>query len=210
MTIGQPREAHAKGPGTGAPEARRDASGAPDGNDGAPTAAQRRVVSLCLLAGLVMALSFVEIPAFVPWLKYDPSGAVSLLATIAFGPVSAVAITVVGWLPHLFFDPFGTLIAIVTMACAIAALAGARRLLPGRPGTLVGLGVASVVFVAVALLLNVLITPLYNAMTVQGVLALVVPVLLPFNLVKVGLCDAITLALLVARRRLATRTSDGR
>ena len=112
--------------------------------------------------------------------------------------------------PPLFFDPFGTLIAIVTMACAIAALAGARRLLPDRPGTLVGLGVASVVFVAVALLLNVLITPLYNAMTVQGVLALVVPVLLPFNLVKVGLCDAITLALLVARRRLATRTSDGR
>ena len=44
------------------------------------------------LAGLFTALaliaSFIELPIFpaAPWLKYDPSGVVCLIAALAFGP----------------------------------------------------------------------------------------------------------------------------
>ena len=166
-----------------------------------PTPDQRRAVSLALLAALTMALSFVEIPAWVPWLKFDPSGAVSLFAGLTFGPMSAAASILIGWLPHLFFDPFGTLIAIATMSCAVAVASLVAARVRGCAGRAVGLILGGVVFVALALALNVLITPLYNAMPVSAVLELVVPVLLPFNVVKFLACAAGALALTWAQGR---------
>lgn len=169
-----------------------------------PTPAQRRAVSLALLAALTMALSFVEVPAWVPWLKFDPSGVVSLFAGLAFGPLPAMAITLAGWLPHLFFDPFGTLIAIATMACAVATSSLVARRVPTAAGRAAGLLAGGVAFVAMALALNVLITPLYNAMPVADVLALAVPVLLPFNVVKFLACAAGAFALAQMRARRDT------
>ncbi len=45
-----------------------------------------------------------------------------------------------------------------------------------------------------ALLGNLVITPLYSGMPPEAVAALIVPVLLPFNLLKIAINTALTLA----------------
>ncbi len=73
----------------------------------------KRIAMYALFVAPSMAVSFVEFPIVpgVEWLKYDPSGIVSLVAGFAYGPAAAVIVSVLGFLPHLFTNPWGTLMA---------------------------------------------------------------------------------------------------
>lgn len=93
---------------------------------------------MLLFVALSMAVSFVEFPIVpgVEWLKYDPSGIVSLVAGFAYGPAAAVIVSVLGFLPHLFTNPWGTLMAVlVALALSVpAALIYRRNQDPQRRG----------------------------------------------------------------------------
>ena len=56
----------------------------------------KRIAMYALFVALSMAVSFVEFPIVpgVEWLKYDPSGIVSLVAGFAYGPAAAVIVSV--------------------------------------------------------------------------------------------------------------------
>ena len=53
----------------------------------------KRIAMYALFVALSMAVSFVEFPIVpgVEWLKYDPSGIVSLVAGFAYGPACLVS-----------------------------------------------------------------------------------------------------------------------
>lgn len=72
----------------------------------------QRIAMYALFVALAMAVSFIEIPLMpaAPWLKYDPSGIVCILAGFAFGPSGAVIVSVLGFVPHLFVNPLGAVI----------------------------------------------------------------------------------------------------
>ncbi|MBW3082894.1 ECF transporter S component [Bifidobacterium phasiani] len=154
----------------------------------------RRIAVYALFVALSMAVSFIEFPLIpgVPWLKYDPSGIVSLVAGFAYGPAAAVIVSMLGFVPHLFADPWGTLMAVgVALAMSVPAALVYRRMRT-RKGALIGIVVGAVVALAVAIVGNLLITPIYAAMSVQEVAALIVPALLPFNLVKFVIHGVVT------------------
>ena len=154
----------------------------------------RRIAMYALFVALAMALSFIEFPLMpaAPWLKYDPSGVVCLVAGFAFGPSAAVIVSVLGFLPHLFTNPWGTLMAVlVALALSVpAALIYRRR--RSRMSAFIGILVGSVIALVVVLAANLVITPMYAHMTMQQVAALIVPVLLPFNIIKFVLNGVIT------------------
>ena len=84
----------------------------------------RRIAVYALFVALSMAVSFIEFPLIpgVPWLKYDPSGIVCLVAGFAYGPAAAVLVSVLGFVPHVFADPWGSLMAIaVALAMSVPA-----------------------------------------------------------------------------------------
>lgn len=165
----------------------------------------QQLVALGLAMLVVMTLSFVEIPFWVEWLRFDATGVVSMLAALVYGPIPALVITVLGWLPHLFFIPLGTLIAAVTMGASIIVAGSVHRARPGLGGAALGTALSMAVFVALALLLNLLITPLYNSMSMADVAELIPSVLLPFNLIKAGAITAATLLLYRPAMRLDRR-----
>ncbi len=126
----------------------------------------RRIAVYALFVALSMAVSFIEFPLIpgVPWLKYDPSGIVCLVAGFAYGPAAAVLVSVLGFVPHVFADPWGSLMAIaVALAMSVVAIIG-----------------------------NLLVTPIYADMTVEQVAAMIVPALLPFNLAKLTVHGVVT------------------
>lgn len=154
----------------------------------------RRIAVYALFVALSMAVSFIEFPLVpgVQWLKYDPSGIVSLVAGFAYGPAAAAIVSVLGFVPHVFADPWGTLMAVaVALAMSVPAALIYRRMRTRR-GALAGIVVGAVVALAVAIIGNLLITPIYAHMSMEQVASMIVPALLPFNLAKFVLHGVVT------------------
>lgn len=154
----------------------------------------KRIAMYALFVALSMAVSFVEFPIVpgVEWLKYDPSGIVSLVAGFAYGPAAAVIVSVLGFLPHLFTNPWGTLMAVlVALALSVPAALIYRRN-KTRKGAVIGIIVGAIVALAMAIVGNLIVTPFYAHMTTAQVVALIVPALLPFNALKFTIHGVIT------------------
>ena len=154
----------------------------------------KRIAMYALFVALSMAVSFVEFPIVpgVEWLKYDPPGIVSLVAGFAYGPAAAVIVSVLGFLPHLFTNPWGTLMAVlVALALSVPAALIYRRN-KTRKGAVIGIIVGAIAALAVAIVGNVIVTPFYAHMTTAQVVALIVPALLPFNVLKFTIHGVVT------------------
>ena len=154
----------------------------------------KRIAMYALFVALSMAVSFVDFPIMpgVEWLKYDPSGIVSLVAGFAYGPAAAAIVSVLGFLPHLFTNPWGTLMAVlVALALSVPAALIYRRN-KTRKGAVIGIIVGAIVALVVAIVGNLIVTPFYAHMTTAQVVALIVPALLPFNALKFTIHGVIT------------------
>ena len=154
----------------------------------------KRIAMYALFVALSMAVSFVDFPIMpgVEWLKYDPSGIVSLVAGFAYGPAAAAIVSVLGFLPHLFTNPWGTLMAVlVALALSVPAALIYRRN-KTRKGAVIGIIVGAIVALVVAIVGNLIVTPFYAHMTTAQVVALIVPAILPFNALKFTIHGVIT------------------
>ncbi|KFI58886.1 membrane protein [Bifidobacterium gallicum DSM 20093 = LMG 11596] len=154
----------------------------------------KRIAIYALFSALAMAVSFIEIPLMpaAPWLKYDPSGIVCLLAGFAFGPSAAAIVSVIGFLPHVFSNPFGTIMAIIVALALSVPAALIYRGNKTRARAVVALAVGSLCALVAAIVCNLFITPLYAHMSIAQVAAMIVPILLPFNLIKFAIHDVVT------------------
>lgn len=143
------------------------------------------------LAGLFTAaslvLSFIQIPIFpaAPYLMYDPSGIACLIAALAFGPRMGAAIAIISWLPRVFLDPFGALMGMLsTCSLVIPAALIYRAGTPSRSRALAGMVCGAILSVVLSCAMNLVVTPLYTAVSVADVAAMIVPILIPFNALK--------------------------
>lgn len=156
----------------------------------------RRIATTALLCALAFVLTFVEVPIFppAPWLMYDPSGIVAFVAALIYGPATGTIVAVLPWvLKTLFsFNPWGHLMAILAgVALCVPAALIARRM-AGARGLALGMVVGGVVSLAACILGNIVVTPLYTAVSAADVVAMIVPILLPFNLLKIVLNCVVT------------------
>ena len=149
----------------------------------------RRIAAYALFTALAIVAGFIELPLFpaAPYLKYDPSGVVALVAGFAYGPHAAAVVSILGFLPHLFTNPWGALMAIAVALALSVPAAAIHRIKPTPAGAALGILAGSSLALAAAIGGNLLVTPLYAHMTIAQVVALIVPVLLPFNLIKLAL-----------------------
>lgn len=156
----------------------------------------RRIAVTALFCALSFILTFVEVPIFppAPWLQYDPSGIVALVAGLVFGPATGSVVVVLPWiLKTLFsFNVWGHVMAIVAgLTLTVPAALIARRLGGGR-GLAAGMVVGGIASLVACILCNLVVTPLYTPVSVDEVIAMIVPILLPFNLLKVVINCVVT------------------
>lgn len=155
----------------------------------------QRIAIYALFGALSIALSFISIPVFpaAPYLKYDPSGVVILLVGFAYGPLAALIISFISVIPHLFTNPIGAFIALMCMLAFSVPAAVIYKKMRTRAGAAVSMIVGAIAFIVTAMLLNLLLTPLYSAVSVADVAKMIVPILLPFNLIKATIHLALTI-----------------
>ena len=156
----------------------------------------RRIAVTSLFCALAFILTFVEIPIFppAPWLKYDPSGIVALVAALAFGPGTGCVVVALPWaLKTLFsFDIYGHLMAVLAGVALVVPAALVAQRAGGRRGLVAGMALGGTASLVAALAGNLVVTPLYTAVSVNAVMAMIVPILLPFNLLKVVINCVVT------------------
>lgn len=168
----------------------------------------RQLVIMALMAAIATLLSFVEIPILpaAPWLKYDPSFVPSMVTGFAYGAGPGVAVGLVTAILHIFMTGnfWGGIMNILVVCAYVipAALIYVRN--HTWRGAAIGLIVGSICQIIVAILANIVITPIYAGMPVEAVIALIIPVLIPFNVLKVVLNSIITIAVYKAISNLIT------
>ena len=153
---------------------------------------------LCALAYIVVVVGRFPI-GFVDFLKYDPKDIVIVIGGFIYGPLASFAISAVVSIVEMFTisdtGVIGMIMKIIStcsFACTAAFLYKKRH---DMTGAVLGL-VAGCALMAVAMVLwNYLITPLYMGYPREAVAEMLLPVFLPFNLVKGSLNAGITVLL---------------
>ena len=139
-----------------------------------------------LMCAASLLLSFIQIPIFpaAPWLMYDPSGVICLFAGLVLGPQTGVLVAVLSWLPRIFFDPFGTPMGILSTCAFLLPATILYAKTQSRTSCTKGLVLGAVLSIIVACALNLVITPFYAHIPMEQVAAMIIPILLPFNALK--------------------------
>lgn len=157
----------------------------------------KRIATTALFCAVAaIATLFIEFPILpgVTFLKYDPSAIVALVAGFAFGPSTGAIVSILPYLVHLATQSgvYGAFMAIVaTLSLVLPASLVYQRNTTFK-GAIAGLLVGAVVCIAVTIAANIVVTPLYMGAPRETVIAMIVPVLLPFNVIKVALNCVIT------------------
>ena len=160
----------------------------------------RELTTLAMLTAIAYALvATVRIP-IVLFLKYEPKDVIITIGGFLMGPGAVLASSFVVALIEMFtISDTGIIGCIMNLlsTCSFAFTAAyvyKQRHTMG--GAIAGLVTGSVVMVITMLLWNYLITPLYMTGTSRSDIAgMLMPVFLPFNLLKAGLNSACILLL---------------
>lgn len=159
---------------------------------------KRIAITALFCAVAAICTLFLEFPILpgVTFLKYDPSAIIALIAGFAFGPLTGAVVSTVSYLPHIATSSgiYGMLMAIIaTLSLVLPASLVYQRNTTFK-GALIGMGVGAVVCLACCILANLVITPIFMGAPTQTVIDMIVPALLPFNIVKIAINCVVTAA----------------
>ena len=169
---------------------------------------------LCALAVvLVYLIHFPLLPAAM-FLEYDPADVPIFFASVCFGPWWGLAMTaVVSVVQGLTVSAQSGIIGIVMHFVATGSFALISGLVCGRlrikqdaprpslKRILISFVAGVLTMTAVMAGMNLLLTPIFMQTPVKAVLEMLVPIIIPFNLLKAGINAAVAFLLYTALRR---------
>lgn len=154
---------------------------------------------LVALAYVVMVAIHLPLMAAAPFLKYDPKDVVLLIGAFIYGPIAGVSMSfVVCFLEMITVseDPlYGFIMNFIASAAFILPAATLYHRRRTMKGAIAGLGLSVVAMTVVMLLWNYIITPIYMQTTREAVVGMLLPIILPFNLIKSILNASLVLVL---------------
>jgi len=160
----------------------------------------KKLTTLAMITAIAYVLvCTIRIP-LVLFLKYEPKDVVITIGGFLLGPMAALTSSLVVSLIEMFtISDTGIIGAIMNFLSTTSYVCTASIIYKrhhNMKGAIVGLAVGALFMTAVMLMWNYLITPLYMTGTSRSdVAGMLLPVFLPFNLLKAGLNSSITLLL---------------
>ena len=152
----------------------------------------RKLTTLAMLAALsVILVALVHIPfPPAPFLEYDPADVPIFIGTFLYGPAAGLGLTlVVSVIQGTTVSAGSGIIGIVMHLLSTGSL---YRKYHNRLGAAVALvvGVLSMTLVMVGC--NLVFTPIFMGQPVEEVIGMLMPVIIPFNLLKAGINGLVT------------------
>ena len=159
----------------------------------------KKIAMLGVLAALAyLSVVLINIPVVsVDFLKYEPKDVIITLGGFMFGPVSAALLSVVvSFLEMVTISSTG-IIGCVMNILSTWGFACVATLIYKRvhtlKGAIIGLAAGCLTATALMLLWNYLITPLYMGLEREAVVEMLLPIFLPYNLLKCAMNAALTM-----------------
>lgn len=156
------------------------------------------VVMALMTAMAYAAVTLFRIPVVV-FLKYEPKDVIITIGGFMFGPLASVLMSLVVSLVEMVTisdtGPIGALMNFIgtcSFACLAALIYKSHR---NIKGAVAGLAAGTIVMILVMLAWNYLVTPIYMGYPREAVAAMLLPVFLPFNLLKGVLNSAFTMVI---------------
>ncbi|MBR4015861.1 MAG: ECF transporter S component [Anaerotignum sp.] len=160
----------------------------------------RQMVSMAMLGAisivLVAAVHFPLIPA-AAFLEYDPADIPILIGAFAFGPVAGLLMTiVVSFIQGITVSAQSGIIGIVmhilaTGSCVLVAGCIYSRN-KTRKTAIIALVCGALTQTLAMIGMNMIFTPLFMGAPLEVVMSMMVPAIIPFNLLKAGINCTIT------------------
>lgn len=152
----------------------------------------RKMVTMAILAALSLVLiSFTRFPILpaAPYLKYDAADIPFLIGGFVYGPVAGLLITLVAtFIQAMTYDAGDGLVGFAMHFIASGTLVVVSSLIYTKmktfKGAIIGLILGCLSMIAIMIPANLIISTNFYGMTYQAVLAMLVPVLIPFNAIK--------------------------
>ena len=160
----------------------------------------RKMVTMAILVAIsIVLVSVIHVPLIpaVPFLEYDPADIPILIGAFAYGPVAGIILTVVtsviqGLTVSASSGLYGIIMHIIATSTLVLVAGGVYRLRHTRGGAVLGLVLGTLAMGLVMMPANHFITPAFTGWPVAQVDALLIPGILPFNLLKAGLNSGVT------------------
>jgi len=155
------------------------------------------ITAMAYIIGMAIQIRFM---AGAPFLTYDPKDTIIVVGGFLFGPVAAAIISLMlAFTEMITHSPTGYWGMLMNFS-ASAAFAVPATILYKRMqniwGAIIGLMIGSLFATAIMLYLNYLIVPLFMThVTREQVIDMLVPIFLPFNLIKTGINSAIVIVI---------------
>ncbi|GHU79862.1 riboflavin transporter [Clostridia bacterium] len=148
------------------------------------------VLGLWIMVPLIPSASF---------LKYDPADIPIFIGSMMFGPLAGVLMTVVISIVHSLFEGVsgisGLIMHIAATGVAAFVIGTLYRVKRTRVGSAVAVVCGALAMTILMIPLNLIVTPLFMGVPVSAVVNLLIPAIIPFNLLKAGINGALALAL---------------
>ena len=158
----------------------------------------RRLTLMAMFAALsyvVMAVGRIPISS-VDFLKYDPKDFILVICGFIMGPIPALLVTtVVSFIEMITVSSTGIIGFFMNVLGSAAFVCPASVIYKRRHslrGALAGLLVGIVLTTIAMLLWNYFLTPIYMGYPREAIAEMLVPVFLPFNLIKALIVDIVT------------------
>jgi len=169
--------------------------------------------------GILMAISIVLILVLripfppAPFLEYDAGDIPILIGGFIFGPVAGIILAIVTSVVQALTVSSGSgWVGCIMHIFAATALVGIAAAIYSRKKTskmaIIGLICGSIAMTAIMIPLNLIFYPLFTGIPVSDVIKLIVPVLLPFNLMKAGINSVVVLLVYKSVGKLLRRIAE--
>lgn len=150
---------------------------------------------MAMLAALsIILVAVIHFPVFpaAPFLEYDPADIPIFIGTFLFGPAAGLGLTLVvcviqGSTVSAAAGIIGILMHFAATGSFVLLAGSIYKRRRTRAGAVMALGAGTFIMTAVMVLWNLILTPLYMQMPMDAVLKILVPVIIPFNLLKAGI-----------------------
>ena len=145
---------------------------------------------------LIYAIRFPLVPA-AAFLEYDPADIPILIGALAYGPLAGVMLTVIasviqGLTVSAGSGLYGIVMHIIATSTLVIVAGSIYKVRRTKSGAVLALVCGTLAMGLIMMPANHFITPMFTGWPTEAVDALLLPGILPFNLIKAGLNSIVT------------------
>lgn len=172
----------------------------------------RQMVTMALFCSLSALLQFIQVPLLpaAPFLQYDASLVPAMVCGFAYGPVAGCVVGVLAAAIHALItgEWVGALMNAVACLAFVLPAALVYKKAHSLKGAIAGLALSVVCVLLAAVASNLTIGVWFWYGSTDAILPLMLPAVLPFNLIKAVLNSVLTVAVYKAVSNLITPKKD--